>query len=294
MHLSAPQKTGLRSVLVPVRVDRNTSIPEGSFSEILSDGIRPTENRMYSAMLTALAWLRTNEWLALWVEGLALVAIFIWDRIDSHQQHDETVKQMEIMQNQARATEMAANAATKSAEALINSERAWVIAELVPEAMRFMDNRWYRFVGDKPVAMSATELLAGHHLRYRLKLTNMGRTPAQIYWLTIRYNCLKQGETDLPINAEGNHVSIRSFEHLLGDGNAIETGESVDVGFYIQEEADAIKALDKTAVIHGTIKYRHMFSTTDDCYADFCYSYKPSEQRLVSVGRYTKQRQEKA
>jgi hypothetical protein len=249
---------------------------------------------MCSALLTALAWLRTNEWLALWVEGIALILIFIWDRIDSHHQHDESVKQMEIMRNQARSTETAANAAAKSAEALINSERAWVIAELVTQAVRASDNSWWRMVGDTGVAMSTEEVLAGHHLRYRLKLTNMGRTPAQIYWLTIRYSCLKQGETDLPINAEGNHVSIRSFEHLLGNGNAIETGESVDMGFYIQEEADAIKALDKTAVIHGTIKYRHMFSTTDDCYADFCYSYKPSEQRLISVGRYTKQRQEKA
>jgi len=57
-------------------------------------------------------------------------------------------------------------------------------------------------------------------------------------------------------------------------------------------DEDAIERFDKTAVIHGEVKYRHMFST-DDCYADFCYSYTVSEHRLSSVGRHTKQRQEK-
>ena len=37
---------------------------------------------------------------------------------------------MDIMRNQASATETAATAANKSADALINSERAWVFAEL--------------------------------------------------------------------------------------------------------------------------------------------------------------------
>jgi hypothetical protein len=198
------------------------------------------------------------------------------------------------MQNQARATETAANAATKSAEALINSERAWIIAELIPQAVRYMDNHWYRFVGDKPVAMSEAEMLAGHHLKYKLKLTNMGRTLARILGFTIRYSCLGKGVTDLPDNAGGNQASYRPFEHLLGGGQTIEIGEPIiDVGQYMGDDADAIKRFEKTAVIHGEVKYHHMFST-DDFYSEFCYSYKASEQRLISIGRHTKQRQEKA
>ena len=57
---------------------------------------------------------------------------------------------------------------------------------------------------------------------------------------------------------------------------------------FFRDDIDAVRTFDKTAVIHGSVKYRHMFSTTDDCYADFCYTYKASEQRLVSVGRHTK------
>ena len=91
-------------------------------------------------------------------------------------------------------------------------------------------------------------------------------------------------------------TSFRSFEHLLaGNGQGIDIEEPViDVGVYMQGDEKTIQSLKKTAVIHGSVKYRHMFSTTDDCYADFCYVYTVSEERLTSVGRHTKQRQQRA
>jgi len=234
-------------------------------------------------------WLRTNEQsIAIWLEGIALVAIFFLELKeyrrqgrDKKEQHEEWLKQMAIMQSQA--------------DALVNSERAWVVAELVPQAVKFGDH-WCRFVGSGHASMSTEEILAGHHLRYKLKFTNMGRTPAQIFSFTIRYSCLGEGVTDLPENAGGNQASTRPFEHLLaGNGEAVEIGEPiVDVGKYIEHDFDAIKSLKKTAVIHGSVKYRHMFSSVDDCYADFCYSYTVSQERLSSVGRHTKQRQQKA
>src|SRR5690242_2727620 len=82
---------------------------------------------VYSVLAATPNWFDSHQYIALWLEGIALLAIFIWDRIDASQQHKQTLTQMGIMQNQARATETAANAATKSAEALISSERAWII-----------------------------------------------------------------------------------------------------------------------------------------------------------------------
>src|SRR5260370_24153684 len=73
---------------------------------------------MYSVLSATPTWLASHQYLAFWIEGIALLLIFGWDRWDSHQQHKQTLAQMAIMQNQARATETAANAATKSAEAL--------------------------------------------------------------------------------------------------------------------------------------------------------------------------------
>jgi hypothetical protein len=245
---------------------------------------------MHSAVL---AWLAAHEQsLAIWLEGLALVAIFGLELKEYRrqgreriEQHNESVAQMKIMQSQA-------DAANKSAEALINSERAWVIAELIPQAVRTSGNHWCRVIGSSYVSMSAEEILRGHHLRYNLKLTNMGRTPAQIFGFATRYSCLGKGVTDLPENAGGNQVSSRPFEHLLSSGSAVEIGEPIDVGQYMQEDVDSIQQLEKTAVIHGSVKYRHIFSA-DDNYAEFCYVYTVSEERLSSVGRHTRQRQEK-
>ena len=245
---------------------------------------------MHSALSTVFAWLAAHEQsLAIWLEGVALVAIFILELVEYKrqgreriEQHKESAAQMAIMQSQA--------------DALVNSERAWVVAELIPQAVKYGKDNWCRSVGDGIVGMSMEEVLAGHHLRYKLKFTNMGRTPAQIFGFTIRYTCLAEGVTDLPENAGGNQASARPFEHLLaGNGEAVEIGEPiVDVGKYIEHDFDAIKSLKKTAVIHGSVRYRHMFSSECDCYADFCYSYTVSQERLSSVGRHTKQRQQKA
>lgn len=223
---------------------------------------------MWHTMSVIWAWLRTNEQsIAIWLAGLALVAIFIWDRTDNCQQHEQTVAQMELLRTQALATETAANAASRSAEALINSERAWIIVELVLQAVRVGDNLWVR--SDGRVLMDDSAIVAGHHLRYKLKLTNMGRTPAQLFYFAIRHSCLGKGVTDLPQNAGGDQTSFRSFEHMLASGESIEMDEIVDLHNYIQRDLADIDKFEKTAVIHGEIKYHHMFSSTEEWFASF-------------------------
>src|SRR5258705_360085 len=91
-----------------------------------------------------LAWLKTYESVAIWLEGIALVLIFVWDRLDSRQQHRETLAQMEIMQRQAdsmkesvavardgaEAAKANAQAAILNAQAVINSERPWLVVSV--------------------------------------------------------------------------------------------------------------------------------------------------------------------
>ncbi len=81
-------------------------------------------------------WLKTYESLAIWAEGIALVAIFFLDWREYRRQgkeradqHRETADQMAIMQSQADAAKANADAAKDSADALVNSERAWVLVE---------------------------------------------------------------------------------------------------------------------------------------------------------------------
>lgn len=59
---------------------------------------------MWHIVLIIWNWLSTHEWLAIWLEGIALVAIFIWDRLDSRSQHEETMAQLEVSQKQLGAS----------------------------------------------------------------------------------------------------------------------------------------------------------------------------------------------
>jgi hypothetical protein len=68
-------------------------------------------------------WLKSQEYLAVWAEGIALVAIFIWDRWDASQQHQETVEQLKIAQEQLKI-------AQDQIKAAHDAERAWVMTEL--------------------------------------------------------------------------------------------------------------------------------------------------------------------
>lgn len=61
-------------------------------------------------------WLIKYEAVAVWLEGLALVAIFIWDRLDANRSHKETVAQLKIAQDQIKISQ--------------HAERAWILTDL--------------------------------------------------------------------------------------------------------------------------------------------------------------------
>ena len=75
-------------------------------------------------------WLRTHEFIAIWLEGIALILIFVWHRLDSRKQHREMLAQLSISQKQVEAAQNNAAAARASAASLVHTERAWVMAEL--------------------------------------------------------------------------------------------------------------------------------------------------------------------
>src|SRR6266403_5288805 len=61
-------------------------------------------NNTSSMIETIINWLKTYDFIAIWLEGIALVAIFVWDRLDSRKQHEETLAQMEVSQKQVEAS----------------------------------------------------------------------------------------------------------------------------------------------------------------------------------------------
>src|SRR5260370_12276828 len=51
-----------------------------------------------------IAWLKTYEFIEIWLEGIALVEIFVWDRLDSRKQHEGTLAQLQVSQDQLEAS----------------------------------------------------------------------------------------------------------------------------------------------------------------------------------------------
>lgn len=73
-------------------------------------------------------WLKDYESVAIWLEGVALVLIFVWDRLDSRSQHKETLRQLAITEKQAEAAKQSADAAKLSAEATMESVKLQKVA----------------------------------------------------------------------------------------------------------------------------------------------------------------------
>jgi len=213
--------------------------------------------------------LKTYESIAIWLEGIALILIFVWDRLDSRKQHEETLAQLKVSQKQA--------------DALVSSERAWVIAELVPIFAQF-GNQWHRPAGNGWALMSREEVLKGDHLRHKLKLTNMGRTPAHILEYQIGYSReVDKMETGYRMVDTVKRPEIK-FDRLLGGNDSVEI-KVVDVAEYIRDSFsfEAISHSGATGIFSGSVKYQHVFSDTDLVEVPFVYLYVPEAQQLRRV-----------
>jgi hypothetical protein len=181
-------------------------------------------------------------------------------------------------------TGKSAEAALLNAKAVINAERAWVVAELHPLSRRDEDGQWFGYDGKR---LTTEETLAARHMAYSLRIRNMGRTPAQILSYQMAYSCLPEGVTDLDPNATPNIIGTYEFNHFLADRDPIEILPPFNARNYLMDAWDEIEQLKKTGVFHGWVKYRHMFSP-EEFLSKYCYVYTPSLKKLTMVGRHTK------
>lgn len=79
---------------------------------------------MWRTVLIGWNWFSANEWLAIWLEGIALILIFVWDRLDSRKQHEETLAQLQVSQKQLEASLEQVEASHKPFVAFSTAPRA--------------------------------------------------------------------------------------------------------------------------------------------------------------------------
>lgn len=169
----------------------------------------------------------------------------------------------------------------KQADAQVNSERAWIIAELTPMAVKFNTVGWCRRVGSGWAAMSTEEVTRGEHLVHKLKFTNMGRTPAHILRYQIGYS-RDVDATGAELRMIDTKHSETVFDRLLGGDDSIEV-EDIDAYQHIRDSIEAVGDTEATGIFSGWVEYQHVFSDTEVVKVSFAYLYTPSTMRLVKI-----------
>jgi hypothetical protein len=176
-------------------------------------------------------WLQTNEWLALWLEGIALVAIFGLELKEYKRQGQERKDQHEETVTQMQTAKEAATAAKASADALLNSERAWIEISLeAPEP-----DPWNPRKSTNPL------------FECSIKIKNHGRTLARIASVEI-----KTDTVDGPL-PESPFSGILNLNSLLGSGQK----ETVSA-FNADDLADGVSIVNgtKRGILRIIVKYR--------------------------------------
>ena len=206
---------------------------------------------------TVTNWLKTYEFIAIWLEGIALILIFVWDRLDSRNQHEETMQQLQISQKQA--------------DALTNSERAWVMVNVYwhSGAGRIID-------GQSVINGVVLDLVTANVDCF---IHNNGRSPA---WVTEKRIgiAIVDGE-HLPSEPELDRTPVRdvTLQPMAPDGDYI---------WHVQPGCQGPRELGKLMIVYGAVTYRDIFDEIRE--TRFGYMVNPSGEleRIPSFLSYNK------
>jgi hypothetical protein len=118
---------------------------------------------MSEIFLAVANWLKSYDYIAIWLEGIALVLLFIWELKGRKEQHGEILKQMDISRKQIHADRVA-----EIFKALRRFEN-WIV-ESVHKTNRFGPNRDFSIAGDAglggPIYQEYLDLQEAYYLSY--------------------------------------------------------------------------------------------------------------------------------
>jgi hypothetical protein len=202
------------------------------------------------------SWLREYEPFAIWLEGIALVLIFIWDRIEGNQQYVETLRQLKVAEDQAAAMQLSARAA-------INAQRPWLVVH------------WNNVSGTSGM--------------FSFTCRNSGRTPAKIVSISARdrYVLLSPEKLELPPDY--------SFSIAGPDLKIISPDDSFAIGTVIPEvliqnngKIESVNGGAEYFIYYGQVTYRDTLypeSTNEGLHhTTFCFVYEPDKKRFFRGG----------
>ena len=192
-------------------------------------------------------------------------------------------KQAGLMERQASAGEKAATAAFLNAQTMINSERARLALEFVPMSAIF-GGQWQRIESYGGVSMSKEEVAAGKHLSYQLKVTNLGRTPAEMFAFNLDWGMLNEGRK-FSTDDLSNHTRV-SINQFLGEGES-----RILYVFNTEESFVGLGCETKEGAVCATVEYADTVSTeAERKHTSFVFYHYPKSmhplERINAMTRY--------
>jgi hypothetical protein len=186
-----------------------------------------------------MGWFNATEGLAIWLEAIALVLIFIWDRLNSHADHKQTIAQIKIAQEQAAASQ-------GMAQSTINAERAWILGHLGGDT-----------TGSTHIVDGASTTQGEHSVstsaQIMLTCKNEGRTPA---WIDSIYAHIEIVAKQADVVGPGNRKGGRTFG-VMGPLGAGRTGMRL-----LDLTCLGHRKKDEVLSVYVLIQYRDIFNVT--------------------------------
>jgi hypothetical protein len=175
---------------------------------------------------------------------------------------DAIVWQAIYTRKAADATKVAAEAALKQTHHMVNSERAWVMAEL-----RFEHGGGLMIRGAPPCQQTMANVV--------LSIKNTGSTPAWVYeqfiHLEVSPKIIASLETyespNFPFLGQGKEMFVSREIHPISQGD-----DPIGTGAWVEDSGVATSENGLHVYIYGVVRYRDAFSTERETY--FGYSAK--------------------
>lgn len=192
-----------------------------------------------------------------------------------------------FLRRQTTATQIAANAALAQANHIANSERAWI--EVLPYnwSIEFYP-KWE--TGD-PVPEGPMGTWSISH-RFAAQIKNLGRTPAKIEGIAVRYVRTTKSAGDMDPEPDFGEIDTEQF-FLLPDSEIAATATlSPEGGVLTKANVTAIKDGKEFLYAYGVVKYRDVYDRPHEtrfgyayCTPDSHYILKDGKIETVSFGK---------
>jgi hypothetical protein len=185
---------------------------------------------------------------------------------------------LSVLRRQTKATEQSAEAALLNAQAIINSERAWIT--VMP--YRWSPEFFPRWEPGDPIPKGDMGTWPIAHL-FPAQIKCFGKTPARITGIAVRYIRTRTNPSQWPAEPDYGDLSVEDIVLVPQDEIAATAKLSPDNGVLTKAQIDAIQKREEFLFAYGIVKYKDVHQCEREARFGYVYS-TPEDYHLLKDG----------